>query len=57
MQNNSNVILIIANGRAPGNKLLNILATEADIIIACDGGANICYKNNIAPDFIVGDLD
>ncbi len=57
MPDNCKVILIIANGRAPGNKLLNKLATEADIIVACDGGANICYKNNIAPDFIVGDLD
>ncbi|MFC2088687.1 thiamine diphosphokinase [Calditrichota bacterium] len=50
-------VLIIANGPPPQDKLLNKLVVDADIIIAADGGANTCYKKNINPDFIIGDLD
>lgn len=51
------VILIIANGKAPKKQLLQSLVKESDCIIAADGGANICFKNNINPDYIVGDFD
>ena len=50
-------VLIIANGEPPGDKILMHLVDQSDIIIAADGGSNICYQKNIIPDFIVGDLD
>lgn len=56
---NSNIksVLIIANGKTPKKELLNRLAEESDCIIAADGGCNICFKNNIYPDYIIGDFD
>lgn len=50
-------ILIIANGEPPRNSLLQELVDQSNIIIAADGGSNICFRKNIYPDFIVGDLD
>jgi thiamine pyrophosphokinase len=52
-----NILLIIANGQAPAEKLLQQLSREAGVIIAINGGSVTCYHNNIQPDFIVGDLD
>ncbi len=50
-------ILIIANGDPPRDILLKKLVEKSDVIIASDGGSNICYRNNIYPHFIIGDLD
>ena len=50
-------ILIIANGDPPGDIILNQLVVKSDVIIASDGGSNICHQNNIYPHFIIGDLD
>ena len=50
-------ILIIANGQINSAKLLNAFARRADCIIAADGGSLICYRKQIYPHFIVGDLD
>jgi len=50
-------ILIIANGKAPKKKFLQNLVKQSDCIIAADGGANICLKNNIYPDYVIGDFD
>jgi thiamine pyrophosphokinase len=50
-------ILIIANGDPPRDVLLKKLVEKSDVIIASDGGSNICYQNNIYPHFIIGDLD
>ena len=50
-------VLIIANGQAPKKQLLQTLVEESDCIIAADGGSNICFKNNIYPDYIIGDFD
>lgn len=50
-------VLIIANGEPPGDKILMRLVDQSDIIIAADGGSNICFQKNIYPDFIIGDLD
>jgi thiamine pyrophosphokinase len=50
-------ILIIANGEQPGETILKKLVEKSDIIIASDGGSNICQQNNIYPHFIIGDLD
>ncbi len=52
-----NSILIIANGKAPKKQLLQKLVKESDCIIAADGGSNICFKNNIYPDYVIGDFD
>jgi thiamine pyrophosphokinase len=50
-------VLIIANGEPPGDKILMSLVDQSDIIVAADGGSNICFQKNIYPDFIIGDLD
>jgi thiamine pyrophosphokinase len=50
-------VLIIANGEPPGDNLLQKLVDQSDIIIAADGGSNICFRKNIYPDFIIGDFD
>ena len=50
-------VLIIANGEPPSDNTLNELVAKSDIIIAADGGSNICFQKNIIPDFIIGDLD
>jgi thiamine pyrophosphokinase len=56
-QDKKNSILIIANGEPPDTILLRRLVEQSDIIIAADGGSNICFRENIYPDFIIGDLD
>ena len=50
-------VLIIANGDPPGDDILHELLSKSDIIIAADGGSNLCYQKKIDPDFIIGDLD
>ena len=50
-------VLIIANGKSPNKQLLQSLVEESDCIIAADGGSNICFKNNIYPDYVIGDFD
>ena len=50
-------VLIIANGQAPKNQLLHNLVNESDCIIAADGGANICFRNDVYPDYVIGDFD
>jgi thiamine pyrophosphokinase len=50
-------ILIIANGEQPRETILKKLVEKSDVIIASDGGSNICHQNNIYPHFIIGDLD
>ena len=57
MSKNNKHVLIIANGQEPKKPLLEKLVSETDIIIAADGGSNICFQNSIYPDFIIGDLD
>jgi thiamine pyrophosphokinase len=50
-------VLIIANGKQPKKQLLQNLVKNSDCIIAADGGCNICFKNNIHPDYVIGDFD
>ena len=50
-------VLIIANGKSPQKQLLQKLVNNSDCIIAADGGCNICFKNNIYPDYVIGDFD
>jgi len=51
------VIAIIANGEMPDENIVSKYLPDADMIIAVDGGANICQKLDITPQFIVGDFD
>ena len=50
-----NIIAIVADGEKV-NSIRQILK-DVDIIIAADGGANLCRKQQIKPDYIIGDLD
>lgn len=49
--------VIFLNGAYPRKKDKIIKLIENRKVIAVDGGANICYKLNILPDLIIGDLD
>ncbi len=50
-----NIIAIIANGEKVNN--IKIILKDADIIIAADGGANLCRSQKVIPDYIIGDFD
>jgi len=50
-----NVIAIIADGEKVNN--IEEILKDTDIIIAADGGANLCRSQRIKPDYIIGDLD
>ncbi len=50
-----NIIAIIADGEKVSN--IGKILKNADIIIAADGGANLCRSQKIIPDYIIGDLD
>lgn len=51
------VIAIVANGEPPSKALIEKYLPEADLVIAADGGANICKELQVKPNYIVGDLD
>lgn len=50
-------VLIICNGRAPSQPLLEEALQEADYFIAADGGANIARSMGYKPNTVIGDLD
>jgi thiamine pyrophosphokinase len=50
-------ILILCNGRAPSDPLLEEALQQADFFIAADGGANIARSLGHRPDVVIGDLD
>lgn len=50
-------VLIFVNGDAPFSSEIEKEYKESDFVIAADGGANICYKEGIIPDYIIGDFD
>jgi len=50
--------VLIANGNYfDKNNLNKIISLGYNTIACADGGANLCLKYNITPDFIIGDLD
>ncbi len=49
------IIAIIADGEKVKN--IKKILVDVDVVIAADGGANICRICEINPDYIVGDLD
>jgi thiamine pyrophosphokinase len=52
-----NRALLICNGEARSSALARKLASNAELIIAADGGANVARRLNLHPDIIIGDLD
>jgi thiamine pyrophosphokinase len=52
-----NVISIIANGNFVLTKKIKKIIDSSSKIICCDGGGNSCFKNNIKPTVIIGDMD
>jgi thiamine pyrophosphokinase len=50
-----NIIAIIADGEK--NNHIRSILKNTDIIIAADGGANLCRSQKIKPDYIIGDFD
>jgi thiamine pyrophosphokinase len=50
-------VLIAANGTWPNQAIWKPLVDCSDIVIACDGALVQLLKNEIIPNFIVGDLD
>jgi thiamine pyrophosphokinase len=55
--NKSKIIAIIANGATTNETVLRENLIGVDILIAADGGAEICREFGIEPHYIVGDLD
>lgn len=49
--------IIIANGSIENTKIISENMRTEDIIICCDGGTRYAYKENIIPEYIIGDLD
>lgn len=41
----------------PGPALLRALALQADVVVACDSGADACRAADVRVDVLVGDLD
>jgi thiamine pyrophosphokinase len=50
-------VLIFANGDLAVTSQLTELISRVDAVYAADGGANHCFKLNITPDILIGDLD
>jgi thiamine pyrophosphokinase len=49
--------LVVCNGEPPPRALLKFLAAHAAMVVAADGGANVCRTYGVVPDVIIGDLD
>jgi thiamine pyrophosphokinase len=49
--------LLLCNGEPPSRGLARGLASQADLVVAADGGANSARAFGITPDIIIGDLD
>ncbi|KQC06582.1 MAG: hypothetical protein APR54_07060 [Candidatus Cloacimonas sp. SDB] len=52
-----NKLLIIAAGAQIALEKVNSIINDSDIIIAINGGSEICHRMSINPDYILGDLD
>ncbi len=49
--------LLIGNAKHLDERITRKLASEADLIIGVDGGANHCLRLGLKPKIIVGDMD
>jgi thiamine pyrophosphokinase len=50
-------LLIVANGCIKNAEWYSSITSEADKVIAADGGADNCMKLGIVPDYVIGDMD
>jgi len=50
-------LLIIAAGANIAIEKVRSIINDSDIIIAINGGSELCYRMSINPDYIIGDLD
>lgn len=50
-------VLILCNGRPPGEDLFHKCRAKSDYFIAADGGGNIARAFDAQPDIVIGDLD
>jgi thiamine pyrophosphokinase len=48
---------IFLNGSPDSGRLIQAVATRADLVVAADGGARYALAAGIVPDLIVGDMD
>jgi ribulose-phosphate 3-epimerase len=51
------IIVIFANGEVDNLDFFKQVSQNADLIICCDGGANVASKIGLVPHLIVGDFD
>lgn len=49
--------LIVSGGMIPKDELIQFYYRYSDFVIGVDGGCKCLLKNNIIPDYIVGDFD
>ncbi len=49
--------LVVADGELPSAGLMRLLAAEAELVVAADGGADKALSVGVRPDAVVGDLD
>ena len=57
MKNKTTSVGIISNGKFEDSYEIRDLLKTMDILIAADGGANHCFKLDVDPDIIIGDMD
>lgn len=49
--------IIVANGDLNDRDFYRLVLMDGDYIFACDGGLSHCYRLDIMPHYIVGDMD
>lgn len=50
-------LLVIVGGGDMDGALLRALAAQGALVVAADGGADLCAAQGVTPDVIIGDLD
>ena len=54
---NTKPVVVLLNGNYPNSKLPLSFISNSNTIICADGAVNNAIKNNINPDYIIGDMD
>jgi thiamine pyrophosphokinase len=57
MARNIRSALLICNGEMAAPRVLHALASQCDMIVCADGGANATHRLGIVPQVIIGDFD
>lgn len=50
-------VLVVAGGLEPSTELIKYISSKVDYIIGVDKGCNCLLRNNIIPQYIMGDFD